>query len=317
MVRLRNAVVVLVVVATAFGCTPAEDAAKPTTTSSTAPTGFTLPKVGECRGLISRDIIRASSDSRRPSSCEEPHGSETVFVGELPKAVADGTRAAAELLTDASPELRPVLNECDQEYQRYVGVSRIGPDAVRETNLARAFYIPPPEDWLKGARWIRCDAVTEPSSGQVNRGTTKRLRGILEGDPPAPAWRTCYRDVTPPPKLTFDFFTSCDQPHNGEALLRFRTSDPRIDELADDPKGLEELARTGFNQQCTERVAAHIGLSNEALAARTDVTVGLVALQLTRWPSEPNARWVQCLAFTSRPTIGTVEGLGDKPLPRP
>lgn len=308
---------VLVVLAVTAGCAPAEDSSTATTTSSTARSGFTTPVVGECRGLISREIIRAASDPRRPVSCDEPHGSETVFVGELPQSVAEGSRATAEKLTDASTELRGVLGDCDEDYQRYVGVSRIGPDSVRETNLARAFFIPPFDDWANGARWIRCDVVTEPSTGQVTRGTTERLRGILDRGPPAPVWRTCYRDVVPPPKLTFDFFTSCDTPHAGEALLRYRVSDPRVDALAGDQRALEEYARSGFNVQCTDRVAAHMGLTPAALAARTDVTVGLVALQVARWSEEPETRWVQCLAFTSRPTIGTLEGLGDKPLPRP
>jgi len=302
------------------GCRPAGDATpSPSSTTTSVPSelGFVTPQVGECRGLVTREIIRAPSDVRVPASCDEPHGSETVFVGQLPAAVAEGPHAGADALSDSSPELRPILDECDEEYKRYVGVSRIGSDSVREANVSRAFFIPPVDDWARGARWIRCDVVTDPVNGVANRGTTERLRGILLQNPLPPAWRACYRDVVQPPKLSFDVLSSCDQPHAGEALLRFQVADPKVDALLSDQTALEDYARTGFNQACNDRVAAHLGLSTADLAARKEITVGLVALQVARWAAEPKRREVQCLAFTSQPTVGTLEGLGDQPLPRP
>ena len=274
------------------------------------------PRVGECRGLITRDIIRASSDPRRPLSCDQPHGSETVFVGELPPAVARLSHRDVDQLTNESEALRPVLEQCDEEYERYVGVSRIGPDSVRVSNLSRAYFIPTFDDWPQGARWLRCDAVTEPLNGQVGRDITQPLRGILERNPLPPQLRACYRDVSPPPQLRFDFFTSCDQPHSGEALLRFDVNDPALDAMAQ-AGTLESYARSGFDQACIDRVAALIGQPAPDLAARPDITVGIVVPPLARWALDPKARWVQCLAFTARPTGGTLEGLGSAPLPRP
>lgn len=299
------------------GCaTPGPESGPSVTTATGLAPRSPDPQVGECRGLISREIIRASSDVRPPLPCDQPHGSETVFVGELPPAVASLSHRAADELTNDSETLRPLLDRCDEEYERYVGVSRIGPDSVRVSNLSRAFFIPSADDWAQGARWLRCDAVTEPLNGQPNRETTERLRGILNQDPLPPAWRACYRDVTPPPQLRFDFFTSCDQPHAGEALLRFDVNDPALDAMAKEGT-LDEYARSGFDQACTDRVADLVGLSPTALSARRDIMVGIVVPQLSRWGDDPKARWVQCLAFTPRLTAGSLEGLGTDPLPRP
>lgn len=315
--RACFAAALALVAALLAGClAPAPEPGPSATTSTGIPPRSPDPQVGECRGLITREIIRASSDVRPPLSCDQPHGSETVFVGELPPAVAALSHREADQLTNDSEALRSVLDQCDEAYERYVGVSRIGPDSVRVSNLSRAFFIPSADDWAQGARWLRCDAVTEPLNGQPGRDTAVRLRGILNQTPLPPAWRACYRDVTPPPQLRFDFFTSCDQPHAGEALLRFDVRDPNLDEMARQGT-LGDYARSGFDQACTDRVADLVGLSPAAFADRKDITVGIVVPQLPRWAEDPKARWVQCLAFTPRLTVGSLEGLGPEPLRRP
>ena len=309
--------ILVVGVASLVGCVaPAEEDRSSASTTTVTFARSPDPKVGECRGLITREIIQASSDTRRPLPCDQPHGSETVFVGELPPAVASLSHRDVDQLAGDSEALRPLLDECDEAYEEYVGVSRISPDSVRVTNLSRAYFIPAADDWAQGARWLRCDAVTEPVNGQVDRETAEPLRGILRQDPLPPQWRACYRDVTPPPQLRFDFFTSCDQPHTGEALLRFDVKDPALDAMAEQG-ALDQYARSGFDQACTERVAGLIGIPPADLTARRDISVGIVVPQLARWAEDPKARWVQCLVHTARPTSGTVEGLGGAPVPRP
>lgn len=317
--RFAHAVALGMAVASVAGCNVGGlQGLSTTTTEVVRPRTLSpRPEVGECRGLVTREIIQAPSDVRRPVSCDEPHGSETVFVGDLPAEVSElSHRDAAALAIDSSP-LRPLVEECDAEFELYVGVSRVGPDAVRESNLTRAFFLPDFDDWSQGARWFRCDAVTEPLNGLVTRGVTQRLRGILDRDFLPPELRPCYRDVSAPPRLAFSFFASCDQPHAAEALLRYQVTDPKVDAVAADRAQLEELARREFIQPCTERVAALLGMSTESLAARPDITVSSLALQISRWPADPKARWVQCIAFTPRLTVGTLEGLGDRPLPLP
>ncbi len=315
MVRPRPAVALLLLTAVMAACARGDsDGADPSPVTTSAPA---TPQVGECRGPISQEIFAADTDTRPTVPCDQAHGSETVLVGQLPAAVAALPQEQAAALSNHSPEMFPTLDQCTEEFDRYVGVSRIGPDAVRRGNLSMAFFVPPAEDWARGARWVRCDAVTEPFAGQAVRSTTESLRGILARDPLPAAWRSCYGEVTvaAPPTVRYEGFTSCDQPHEGEVLLRFQVSDPKVDALAGDPRALEEFARTGFVQVCTDRVAAHMGLSTAAFTRRGDIRVVSTALQVPRWATDPKSRQVQCLGFTQQPTVGTLEGLGTKPLP--
>lgn len=159
---------------------PAEpqSAATITSTPTTVP-AFPTPRVGECRGPISREIIEADSDARPTVGCDQLHGSETVFVDSLPAPVAALPYDKVAALTEDSPELLPILSQCREDSDHYLGENPIGPDAVRVTSLFVPFFIPPAEEWAKGARWLRCDAVTEPFEGQATRATTESLRGIL------------------------------------------------------------------------------------------------------------------------------------------
>ncbi|CAN5740734.1 hypothetical protein BH23ACT12_BH23ACT12_15260 [soil metagenome] len=313
--RARLTVAVLLVTALTGACSSDGDRGPETTGTPTASAAaFVTPKVGECRGPITLEIRQADSDPRPTVPCDGPHGSETAFVGDLPAQVADLPYDQAAALTGNSPEMTAILDRCDEEFERYVGVSRIvGTDAIRPINLAQPFFIPTADEWAKGARWIRCDAFPRLLEGQQERATTERLRGLGTRDPLPVAWRTCYEGGAPPPP-NYEGYLSCEQAHGGEILLLFQTTDPKIDALGGDPKALEDYIADTFPQQCEERAAAYMGLSVAQLVQRGDVKVGTGTVSLARWPAEPKQRWVQCRA-TTRPMTGTLEGLGTRPLP--
>jgi len=44
--------------------------------------------------------------------------------------------------------------------------------------------------------------------------------------------------------------------------------------------------------------------------------VATVPIRVERWPADPKARKVLCLALVDQPIVGTLEGLGMKPLPQ-
>ncbi len=317
MARIRRTVGLLVVAVGVSGCVgDADPGASPPTTSGTPPPGFDTPQVGECRGTMTEEIYDAVSDTRSTVPCTEPHGSETFLVTELPDEAAALPRDEVAELPDDFPAKRRVLDECDQEHDRYVGVRRLGPDAIRPNNLSWAFYLPPPEDWEKGARWVRCDAVTRPFEGQEERTTTERLQGVGASDALPAALRRCYRDVTPPPDVNVLGLGSCDQPHLGEILVELQVTDPEIDRLADDPEALADYADPdSFFATCGERLAPQLGLSAADFSRRTDIKVGTAVLDIADWPTDPEARRVWCIAVTERPVTGTMEGLGTAPLP--
>lgn len=250
----------------------------------------------------------------QPSTAKRPHGSETFFVGELPPAVAALPYEQAAAMNVRSPEMRPSIDQCREEFDNYAGVSRAG-EAVRPTNLSWAFYIPSAERWADSARWIRCDAVTRPLDGQPERSTSESLKGILTKNPLPASLRACYREAAPPPDNALESSTSCDQPHEGESLLRYRVTDPKIDALGGDQDALADYVSGTAPNTCTEGVAAHLGLSTSALRQRGDVRVVASTLNFDRWFSDPQARQIECTAVTERPVTGTIEGLGSGPLP--
>jgi hypothetical protein len=316
--RLRSAAAVALVTVVAAACTAGQPPVRPSTTTTGQQSELPSPppQVGQCRGLITREIILAPTDPRVPIPCDQPHGSETVFVADLPPKVAALSHRDATRLSVDFPGVSDAIEACDVAFEDYVGVVRISPDSVLESNLDWAFYIPTFDDWAKGARWMRCDAVTVPLNGVVTRGSTERLHGVLDRDPLPPAWRSCYRDAPAPPRLVFDFPASCDQPHAAEVLLRFQVNDPKVDELVTDRRALELHLATAFLPTCTERVAALVGLSPEALERRGDIKVDSRPVEIARWAAESNARRMRCIAITSQQTVGTVEDLGDRSLPR-
>lgn len=246
-------------------------------------------------------------------ACDQLHGSETAFVGQLPATVAALPHDQAAALTENSPELLPILSQCRDEFDRYVGVSRIDPDTVRVSTLFNPFFIPTAEEWAEGARWLRCDAVTSPFEGQATRGTTESLRGIMTRGPLPASLRACYRVTFP----DFTGLTSCDQVHKGEIMLEHQVSDPKIEALGTDTKAMEAYVVTRpFNHVCADRVAAMVGLTGSDELGQRGIYVATLPIRVERWPADPKARRVWCMALVDLPTVGTLEGLGMKPVPR-
>lgn len=151
---------------TACGGDDAPNAAQsPGEADGDAPVVSAAPKVGQCRGPITKEIFEADTDSRPVVACDQPHGSETAYTGDLPAEVAALPYDQVAALTGDSPDLQPLYQRCGDESDRYMGISRVaGTDAFRPSNLSNSLYIPTAEEWAEGARWFRCEAVTKPGS---------------------------------------------------------------------------------------------------------------------------------------------------------
>ncbi len=323
MVR-RRAAGGLLMVAVMVGCSGgSRDEAKPSPRGATVAPAR-VPQVGECRAPITKEIFRSSFDARPTVPCEQVHGSETVFVSQLSAELAGLPHDKISAMFDVkygTSELDPVLSECEVAYERYVGETRFAPDAKLPSNLSLAFFMPSFDGWAEGERWVRCDAVTEPFTGQETRGTTESLRGIAARDPRAP-WRVCFNESSRTEgrdqgRSEGDPFTSCDQPHNVEEIMRIRVADPKVDVAADDTSVITSYLTREFGPRCVDRAAAHLGLSRRAMEQREDIKLTVHAVNPTAWPTSSRAREVACRATTQEPTVGTLEGLGRKPLVRP
>ena len=59
-----------------------------------------------------------------------------------------------------------------------------------------------------------------------------------------------------------------------------------------------------------------VGLRGSDELQRRGIYVATVPIRVERWPADPKARKVLCLALVDQPIVGTLEGLGMKPLQR-
>ena len=314
MVRVRRAVCILSVSGLMAACSSGDQSGRRSVDEVSSPE-FESPMVGECRGPMTQEIYDAVSDTRPTIACDQPHGSETFFVGPLPDEIAALPHSQLGELPEEFPAKDQMLRPCDEEYDQYVGVRPLGPDSFRPHNLSLAFYLPSAEQWEQGARWIRCDVVTRPFEGQADRSFPESLRGIVARDALPPGLRRCYREVIILPEVELLGLGSCDHAHQGEILVEFQVTDPGIDALGNDREALKRYTDDRYLQTCRERMTPMLGLSAAEFRERRDIKVGQAVLDLADWPADPTARRVWCLAVTEQLITGTVEGLGSNPLP--
>lgn len=79
-------------------------------------------------------------------------------------------------------------------------------------------------------------------------------------DPLPAEWRICYAKVDPPPATLLERYTSCDQAHQGETMLEFQVTDPKVVALASDLAKLKAYVdANGFSDTCTPDTADEPG----------------------------------------------------------
>ena len=178
----------------------ADNGARPvSTTNETASTTTTSvlparPSVGECRAPIAVEDREGMLDDRPVVPCDEPHGSETTAVLDLPPSFDDLDRDAAAV------ELAGEVEGVDGNACRDAGADWLGHQFRVEVDTIRAVVavgwhpsLPDAEAWADGARWLRCEVVLEPFADRPPAATTASLRGAAS-DPrrlPPPELRRC------------------------------------------------------------------------------------------------------------------------------
>ena len=229
--RTRLAGVLVCAVALASGCSALREvrggsttvAPPPTTTTTTtavvAPTSSTtttttvalpypVPVLGGCRAAIFAPALAEAVDTRPTAPCGGPHGSETVAV------LLDAFIAIDEhpALRDDVPEglVEQAARNCQVAFDGYVGLPPLGSRGRVSSALVPVWFVPTPEEWDLGARWLRCDAAVVPVGGQS--GTfAGAMRGVLAGGQvPLPLTACFDREVRR---------TRCDAAHAYEAIV--------------------------------------------------------------------------------------------------
>ncbi len=269
----------------------------PTTTSTLPPTTTTVPpypvpKVGECRGPVTADVLVAPTDPRLPGDCNEPHGSETVAVLELPAAIT-------EYPADGLPaEVRAgLVVQCQQAVDAYVGSAPKGATGRVASRLVEAWYLPAASEWALGARWVRCDAAVTPI-GPLTGSYAAGFQDALVGDQiPFPLTR-CFDHSL---QLTF-----CEASHAFEATVEVKLPD------GPEPPGLDTVdeLRTAHCDPLTA-LAIGVGSMDEQPQLRTILLVPGGEL----W--EPSGHIGLCIvgAVAGGNLNDSVRGIGSRPPP--
>jgi hypothetical protein len=110
------------------------------------------PKIGGCY-LFTEKELNAASPLTNPISCSKVHNAETYWVGKW-NLRNQPWKYTNEMVHDAAAAI------CEPQW----------PYAEDSDLNYWAFYTPSPAQWAKGARWVRCDAMSVISkSGSFNQ----------------------------------------------------------------------------------------------------------------------------------------------------
>ena len=109
------------------------------------------PEVGECRGPIDQTINAAETDSRPTVPCDQPHGSETAAVLDLPEDLQDATHDEAVAGFDSDePPFDDLLAQCIDATDELCGSD---PSDVRPGHHGRPVrHLDVPPDGRKNGR---------------------------------------------------------------------------------------------------------------------------------------------------------------------
>lgn len=133
------------------------------------------PAVGICRPTLPAEERRAAYETRPSVRCSEPHGAEVVASFELPPATAD--TITPELIEAGGAEFEAVMgvtaNTCsgraDDAIQQIVDIDLAGTPfvgAFQATILDGAYFLPTPDEWRAGERWMVCQVTAVAPDGE-------------------------------------------------------------------------------------------------------------------------------------------------------
>lgn len=177
-----------------------------------APEPAAEPAVGECRLLDRPEQFAVLSDASPGLDCAEPHTAETYHVGDLDETEPEGAAYPSlgereAIAGEACPPrlVRAYLAANDR--QALYGVWTVP-------------FLPDPEQWADGERWVRCDLVTvadETGAFDPVLHEVSLLRAAADGTS-ADALTRCYAvtgEVRDPLLVQAEEVDDvrCDQPH--------------------------------------------------------------------------------------------------------
>lgn len=146
-----------------------------TTTDPLADVGASgSPAMGICRPLLSADRRRAAFETGPSVRCTEPHGAEVIASFEIPTATADAI--TPELIEAGGAEFETAMgdtaNTCsgraNDAIQQIVDIDLAGTPfsgAFQATILDGTYFVPSPDEWRSGERWMVCQVTAVAPDG--------------------------------------------------------------------------------------------------------------------------------------------------------
>jgi len=148
------------------------------------------PAVGICRPTLTVAERRAAFERRPAVRCTVRHGGEVVATYGIPKATA--AKLSPELIKAGGAAFEKVMGQtgatcnapANDAIQQIIDIDLEGTPfsaAFQATNLGGSYFVPSPDEWLAGERWLVCEVTAVSPDGtsvpyvgpldQLGRGT--------------------------------------------------------------------------------------------------------------------------------------------------
>lgn len=255
-----------------------------------AATGFT-PEADTCHPTVSEVGYRSTY---APTPCDQPHTSETLYVGTLTGADATGSRPPE---TDSSA-MRTAYATCEREVNEALGAD------WRSGRIGLSVILPSRAGWEGGFRWFRCDVseyegLNDPSV--VSR--TASLVGALKGD--SPLRHACFKPTVSDDRVEAMTPVACTEKHRAEFVGVWTAPETDYAEFQ------RNEDRTG--ESCYKLIAEYAEVPRSDVEYRTGYI--LYAPLEEEWLT--GNRGVQCFLYVSgRSLTRSMRDAGKAGLPR-
>lgn len=132
------------------------------------------PAVGICRPVLAAEARRAAFETGPSVRCGEPHGAEVVATFEIPSATAD--TITPELIEAGGAPFEEAMGEtanacsgsANEAIQEIVDIDLSGTPfsgAFQATILDGTYFVPSPDEWRSGERWMVCQVTAVAPDG--------------------------------------------------------------------------------------------------------------------------------------------------------
>ncbi|MFI5907983.1 septum formation family protein [Dactylosporangium sp. NPDC051541] len=229
--------------------------------------------------------------------CEESHRLETVAVGEIGATLAGGGTPPKR------SELSGEFAECGRTAVRYLGAD------WRTLHVTLLLTAPSHEQWQKGSRWYRCDALA--LGDELDPVTDRRgsMRGNEDGTAPAPDLQLgCAGHVVVLNAFIGTRRRPCTDPHDMEFVGIAETASP---DFPPEFPATADALEVAFGAECRARARTYTSMPADLLDRRHVTVASRPTGEAATWTG--GDRSARCWVYLDHPVTTSLYGRGDLP----